>query len=67
VFEEAAVDLGRALAAFSDSRSGTRMGPTIGFPKPKRKGRCKDSFRLRNKTRQMVFVRSGLAKAILVL
>jgi putative transposase len=38
VFEEAAVDLGRALAAFSDSRSGTRMGPTIGFPKPNGKG-----------------------------
>jgi putative transposase len=52
VFEEAAVDLGRALAAFSDSRSGTRVGRTIGFPKPKRKGRCKDSFRLRNKTRK---------------
>lgn len=53
VFEEAAVDLGRALAAFSDSRSGTRMGHKIGFPRPKRKGRCKDSFRLRNRTRQI--------------
>ena len=50
VFEEAAVDLGHALAAYSDSRSGTRMGRKIGFPKPKRKGRCRDSFRLRNRT-----------------
>ena len=44
VFEEAAVDLGRALAAHAEG--GNRQ---VGFPKPKRKGRCRDSFRLRNK------------------
>ncbi|MGH3644097.1 MAG: hypothetical protein ACRDUX_34335, partial [Mycobacterium sp.] len=32
VFEEAAVDCGRALAAWSDSRSGKRKGKTVGFP-----------------------------------
>ena len=48
VFEEAAVDLGRALAAYSQSRSGSRKGQRIGFPRRKRKGRCRDSFRLRN-------------------
>jgi hypothetical protein len=48
VFEEAAVDLGRALAAYSQSRSGSRKGQRMGFPRRKRKGRCRDSFRLRN-------------------
>jgi putative transposase len=48
VFEEAAVDLGRALAAYSQSRSGNRERQRMGFPRRKRKGRCRDSFRLRN-------------------
>jgi putative transposase len=51
VFEEAAVDLGRALAAYSDSRNHNRSGPPIGFPRRKRRGRCRDSFRLRNRKR----------------
>jgi putative transposase len=51
VFEEAAVDFGRALAAYRDSRNRTRRGPPIGFPRRKRRGRCRDSFRLRNRTR----------------
>jgi putative transposase len=37
VFEEAAVDCGRALAAWSDSRSGKRKGKQVGFPRFKRK------------------------------
>jgi putative transposase len=49
VFEEAAVDLGRALAAYASANPGGRTLPRFGFPKPKRKGRCRDSFRLRNK------------------
>jgi putative transposase len=48
VFEEAAVDLGRALAAHRDSKAGKRRGRRIGFPRRKKKGRCRDSFRLRN-------------------
>jgi putative transposase len=48
VFEEAAVDLGRALAAYAATRDGSRRG-RIGFPRRKRKGRCRDSFRLRNR------------------
>ena len=48
VFEEAAVDLGRALAAYAATRDGKRRG-RIGFPRLKRKGRCRDSFRLRNR------------------
>lgn len=51
VFEEAAVNLGRALAAYRASRNHTRRGPPIGFPRRKRRGRCRDSFRLRNRTR----------------
>jgi putative transposase len=48
-FEEAAVDLSRALAAYRDGKTSTRKGRQVGFPKRKRKGRCRDSFRLRNK------------------
>jgi putative transposase len=48
VLEEAAVDLGRALAAYHQARNGNRKGQTVGFPRRKRKGRCRDSFRLRN-------------------
>jgi putative transposase len=48
VFEEAAVDLGRALSAYSDNSSETHR-VRVGFPRWKRKGRCRDSFRLRNK------------------
>jgi putative transposase len=49
VFEEAAVDLGRALSAYAQANSGSRKGRGAGFPRRKRKGRCRDSFRLRNK------------------
>jgi putative transposase len=49
VFEEAAVDLGRGLAAWSDSRSGKRKGNRLGFPRFKKKTGNAASFRLRNK------------------
>jgi len=49
VFEEAAVDCGRALAAWSDSRSGNRKGARVGFPRFKKKTAVAASFRLRNK------------------
>jgi putative transposase len=49
VFEEAAVDCGRALAAWSDSRCGNRKGQRVGFPKLKKKAATALSFRLRNK------------------
>jgi putative transposase len=49
VLEEAAVDLGRALAAYDQAKAGRRKGPPVGFPRRKRKGRCRDSFRLRNR------------------
>ncbi|RDI55559.1 RNA-guided endonuclease InsQ/TnpB family protein [Nocardia mexicana] len=50
VFEEGAVDCGRALTAFSDSRTGKRSGKKVGFPRLKRKHATIPSFRLRNKT-----------------
>jgi putative transposase len=49
VFEEAAVDCGRALAAWSDSRRGKRKGKRVGFPRFKKKTGAVPSFRLRNK------------------
>jgi putative transposase len=51
VFEEAAVDLGRALAAYRKAKTAKGRGWRAGFPRHKRKGRCPDSFRLRNKRR----------------
>src|ERR1700682_524342 len=52
VFEEAAVDCGRAVAAWSDSRTGKRKGKRAGFPRFKKKSRAVPSFRLRNKHRK---------------
>ena len=52
VFEEAAIDCGRALAAWSDSRRGRRKGPRVGFPKFKRKVDSALTFRLRNRQRK---------------
>ena len=49
VFEEAAVDCARALAAFRNSRTNARKGRRVHFPKRKCKGRARDSFRIRNK------------------
>jgi putative transposase len=49
VFEEAAVDCGRALSAWSESRSGKRKGKRVGFPRFKQKTGVVASFRLRNK------------------
>jgi putative transposase len=50
VFEEAVVDLGRGLKASTDSRTGTRKGPKVGFPRFKRKSATGGSFRIRNKS-----------------
>jgi putative transposase len=52
VLEEASVDCGRALAAWSDSRSGKRKGKRVGFPRFKKKTGVVPSFRLRNKHRK---------------
>ncbi len=49
VFEEAAVDLGKGLSAWSDSRAGKRKGKRVGFPHFKKKTGDIPSFRLRNK------------------
>lgn len=48
VFEEAAVDLGRGLAAWSDSRRGERAGPSISHPAFKKRTTARTSFRMRN-------------------
>jgi len=49
VFEEAAMDCGRALAAWSDSRWGRCDGKRVGFPRFKKKTGGVASFRVRNK------------------
>src|SRR5271167_863606 len=48
VFEEAAVDLGKGLKSWSDSRVGKRKGERVGFPRFKKKTGDIASFRLRN-------------------
>jgi putative transposase len=45
VYQEAFRDLDRALGEFVKSRNGGRKGRRLGFPRFKRRGRCKDSFR----------------------
>ena len=52
VFEEAAVDCARTLAAWSNSRSGKRKGKRVGFPRFKKKAVAVPSFRLRNRQRE---------------
>jgi putative transposase len=49
VFEEAVVDLGKALKAWTDSRRGKRAGRAVGHPRFKKKNTARGSFRMRNK------------------
>src|SRR5688500_1210374 len=49
VFEESAVDLGRALTAFTEGRRGERRRKPARFPRFKKKATARASFRLRNK------------------
>jgi putative transposase len=49
VFEEAAVDLGKALLAWTDSRRSKGTGRRAGHPKFKKKNEAIESFRLRYK------------------
>ncbi|MGH3389945.1 MAG: RNA-guided endonuclease InsQ/TnpB family protein [Actinomadura sp.] len=64
VFEEAAVDLSRGLAAFSASRSGERAGPKVGFPRFKAKNSTPYSFRVRNQRGSVGVGAGGLARTI---
>src|SRR5262249_13191071 len=63
VFEEAAVDLGRALAAFLDGRKGARKGKPPRFPRFKKKATARPSFRMRNKKKE-IRVGDGVARSI---
>jgi putative transposase len=44
-YQESFRDLDRALRDFIKSRKGERKGRRLGFPKFKKRGRCRDSFR----------------------
>jgi putative transposase len=44
-YQEAFRDLDRALRDFVKSKKGARKGKRLGFPKLKKRGKCKDSFR----------------------
>jgi putative transposase len=44
-YQEAFRNLDRALRDFTDSRKGKRKGKRLGFPKRKKKGKSRDSFR----------------------
>jgi putative transposase len=59
VFEEGAVNLGRALEAFTASRKGERRGKRSLFPKFKHKTEAFQSFRLRNKKDEIRVAESG--------
>ncbi|MBO2459019.1 IS607 family element RNA-guided endonuclease TnpB [Actinomadura violacea] len=45
VYQEAFRDLDRALREFVRARKGLRKGRRLGFPRFKKRGRCRDSFR----------------------
>ena len=45
-YQEAFRNLDRALNNFIKSRRGERKGRTLGFPKFKKRGKCRDSFRV---------------------
>jgi putative transposase len=45
VYQEAFRDLDRALREFVKSGNGARKGRRLGFPRFKRRGKCRDSFR----------------------
>ena len=64
VFEEAAVDCGRALGAWSDSRSGKRKGQRVGFPSSRRKPAWWRRFGCATSTPRGAHRRSGLATTI---
>ena len=44
-YQEAFRDLDRALRDFTKSRKGERKGRRLGFPRLKKRGKCRDSFR----------------------
>ena len=44
-YQEAFRDLDRALRDFTASRKGIRKGRRVGFPRFKKRGKCRDSFR----------------------
>ncbi|MHB1594116.1 MAG: IS607 family element RNA-guided endonuclease TnpB [Streptosporangiaceae bacterium] len=44
-YQEAFRDLGRALRDFTASKKGTRKGRRLGFPRFRKRGKCRDSFR----------------------
>ena len=50
-YQEAFRDLDRALRDFDASRKGTRKGPRLGYPRFKKRGKCRDSFRFSEKAR----------------
>jgi putative transposase len=52
VFEEAAVDVGRGLAGWIESRRGRRKGRPVGHPRFKKKSHVGGSFRVRNQTQR---------------
>jgi putative transposase len=45
-YQEAFRDLDRALKDFTESKKGERKGLRLGFPRFKKRGKCRDSFRL---------------------
>ncbi|MFD0854219.1 hypothetical protein ACFQ07_18420, partial [Actinomadura adrarensis] len=45
-YQEAFRDLDRALRDFAKSCRGARKGKRLGFPRFKKRGQCRDSFRL---------------------
>jgi putative transposase len=50
-YQESFRDLDRALREFTRSKNGQRRGKRLGFPRYKKRGRCRDSFRFTGRIR----------------
>jgi len=64
VFEEAAVDLGRALSAYSHAKAGTRKGRRVGFPRRNARGAVATASGSATSTVRATPSRSGSVRAI---
>jgi putative transposase len=67
VYEESAVDLGRALEAVSAWRRGERKGKRPNMPRFKKKSTARRSFRLRNKgsgAKSAIRLGEGIARSV---
>jgi putative transposase len=63
-FQSAFADADRAWSNWVSSRSGTRAGRAVGYPRFKKKGRARDSFRIHHNVKQPTIRPDGYRRLI---